>query len=143
MGCRNIQHRRKERCRSAYERWRPFQVARVRRFLRGLVSARVILSKGSKAIYLRIQTCRNEYIYEGPLKSFLILTSELPSNPRDVEALFENISCVLCTLGTILSPTLEHKRIFTLVPPIHVIVDEASQIDVFDYLVSASSIILL
>lgn len=52
-----------------------------------------------------------------------------------MEILFHDIKVVLCTLGTMSNPTLEEKGIFELVPVEHLIVDEASQIGVVNYLV--------
>lgn len=78
---------------------------------------------------------RHEQIYED-VKSQLVRTDELPKKPRDVEILFHNIKVVLCTLGTLSNPKLLEKGIFELVPVEHLVVDEASQIGVLNYLVS-------
>lgn len=56
--------------------------------------------------------------------------------PRDVAILFHDIKVVLCTLGTLSNPKLQEKGIFELVPVEHLVVDEASQIGVVNYLVS-------
>ncbi|KAH8115120.1 hypothetical protein DFH11DRAFT_1591562 [Phellopilus nigrolimitatus] len=75
----------------------------------------------------------HEHIYED-VNDHLIRTDEIPDDPRHVDLLFSRTRVVLCTLSTLSNPTLTGKRIFELVPVENLVVDEASQIGVFDYL---------
>ncbi|KAI5119293.1 hypothetical protein M0805_008208 [Coniferiporia weirii] len=75
----------------------------------------------------------HEHLY-GDVEDNLIRTDEFPGQPRDVDLLFSGISIVLCTLSTLSNPVLVEKRIFELVPVENLVVDEASQIGVFNYL---------
>lgn len=46
-------------------------------------------------------------------------------------------SIILCTLGMLSNPVVEDHGVFNLVPVEKLVVDEASQIDVFEFMVSA------
>lgn len=67
----------------------------------------------------------------------LIRIDELPStfNPAEMEIIFDGIRVVLCTLSALSNPALLDKRLFSLVRMQNLIIDEASQISIFNYLV--------
>ncbi|KAJ7079450.1 P-loop containing nucleoside triphosphate hydrolase protein [Mycena belliarum] len=76
----------------------------------------------------------HEDIY-GPIEDFLLRTDEL-TNPdaRGLVHLLQDAQIVLSTLSTLSNPGLDQIRIFSLVPLERLVVDEASQINVFDYM---------
>lgn len=71
-------------------------------------------------------------MYEGPLQSNLIVTR---NRNREIMQELQGVPCILCTLGLMSSSTLVQKTIFKIVPPIYVLVDEASQIKILDFMV--------
>lgn len=78
---------------------------------------------------------RHEHIY-AEVERHLIRTDELPNTPREMELLFYGTRIVLCTLSTISNPSLQDKKLFRIVPMDMLVIDEASQIGVLEYLVS-------
>ena len=49
--------------------------------------------------------------------------------------IFYDVKVVLCTISTLSNPSLNDKRIFEFVPVSNLVVDEASQIGIFNYMV--------
>lgn len=94
-----------------------------------VVSFAVLILKNYLAI------CRREHIYEEPIRKHLIQTDKFPDDDRLVARLFEGIRVVLCTLGTLSNPNLIQKKLFSLVLVRNPVVDEASQIGIFEYMV--------
>lgn len=80
---------------------------------------------------------RHEHLYPGVEES-LIRTDELPEDIRQVEKLFEGVSVVLSTLSSLSNPVVQQRVAVKGrgVEVNHLVVDEASQISVFQYLVS-------
>lgn len=65
----------------------------------------------------------------------MIRTDELPAHAQDIEVMFYDVRIILCTLSTLSNPSLEEKHIFNFVPVVNLVVDEASQIGIFNYMV--------
>lgn len=77
---------------------------------------------------------RHEHIYE-EVGEKLIRSDEIPADPVASERLFAAATVCLCTLGMLSNPVLDQCRIFDLIPVKRLVVDEASQISIFDYMV--------
>lgn len=79
---------------------------------------------------------RHEHMYTF-MKDRVIRTDELPrhSDKLATERSLEGSNVILSTSSTLCNPTLHSNHLFTVVPMERLIVDEASQINVFDYLV--------
>ncbi|KAL5478689.1 hypothetical protein ACEPAI_1966 [Sanghuangporus weigelae] len=76
----------------------------------------------------------HEHIYDDRVTDSLIRTDELPNGVQDVEVTFYGVNVILCTISTLSNPSLNDKRIFEFVPVSNLIVDEASQIGIFNYM---------
>jgi len=55
---------------------------------------------------------------------------------RDVSKTFRGITVVLCTLSMLSNPKLADCGLFGVLPVNSLVIDEASQIDVFEFMVS-------
>jgi hypothetical protein len=66
----------------------------------------------------------------------LIRSDELPPERAATGRVFDDVFVVLCTVDMLSNPVLEHAGVFDLVPVQNLVVDEASQIYVGDYMVS-------
>jgi hypothetical protein len=65
----------------------------------------------------------------------VIRSDELPGDKREVSMLFRGATVVLCTLSTLSNPQLLQCGLFDLLPVKSLVIDEASQIDVFEFMV--------
>ncbi|KAF8994646.1 P-loop containing nucleoside triphosphate hydrolase protein [Cyathus striatus] len=79
------------------------------------------------------QIFTHEHLYAG-VESNLIRSDELPGDRVGVERLFNGSTIVLSSLSMLSNPAFEINGIFDLVPVERLVVDEASQIRVFEYL---------
>ncbi|KAJ7435910.1 P-loop containing nucleoside triphosphate hydrolase protein [Mycena galericulata] len=75
----------------------------------------------------------HEHIY-GPIEDFLIRTDELMADQRGIVHILSGARIVLSTLSTLSNPGLDQVGIFSLVPLERLVVDEASQINAFDFM---------
>ncbi|THU84367.1 P-loop containing nucleoside triphosphate hydrolase protein [Dendrothele bispora CBS 962.96] len=75
----------------------------------------------------------HEHIYEGIAKN-VIRGDEMPTDPVGMERVLEGVKVILSTLGMLSNPALDQNHTFSLVPMERLIVDEASQINTFEYL---------
>ncbi|KAF7357132.1 Nucleoside triphosphate hydrolase protein [Mycena sanguinolenta] len=75
----------------------------------------------------------HEHIY-GSIDQFLIRTNELIADERGIAYMLNEARIVLSTLSTLSNPGLDHVGIFSLVPVEKLVVDEASQINAFDFM---------
>jgi regulator of nonsense transcripts 1 len=66
---------------------------------------------------------------------FLIRTDELMGDERGIAHMLNGARIVLSTLSTLSNPGLDQVGIFSLVPVERLVVDEASQINAFDFMV--------
>ncbi|KZV92619.1 hypothetical protein EXIGLDRAFT_614112 [Exidia glandulosa HHB12029] len=80
----------------------------------------------------------HEHIYE-KIQQKVILSDEFPPTIVDVERALEGANVILCTLPMLSNYRVQASGFTTLVPVETLIVDEASQISLADYLVPASA----
>lgn len=71
----------------------------------------------------------------------LIRSDEFPDDMVAMERLFEGNTVILCTLSMLSNPIVVQSGLTKLVPVERLIIDEASQIDVFEFLVSIFSVL--
>lgn len=76
---------------------------------------------------------RHEHLYE-ELNSHLIRSDELPQDPAAMDRLLLNVNVILCTISMLSNPSLDQRHVFRLVPVQMLLIDEASQINVYDYM---------
>ena len=76
---------------------------------------------------------RHEHLYE-KLRLNVIESSQLPQTLTETERLFRDIRVILCTLNMLSNRRLVEAGLLRLFPPRTLIVDEASQIEVGNYL---------
>ena len=65
----------------------------------------------------------------------VIRSDELPKKPGVVARIFGDVTVVLCTLSMLSNPTLKECGLFGAIPVTSLVIDEASQIDVFEFMV--------
>ncbi|KAG2007254.1 hypothetical protein CC2G_014962 [Coprinopsis cinerea AmutBmut pab1-1] len=75
----------------------------------------------------------HEHLYLA-IEAKLIRTDELPTDPVGLERVIGDSCVILSTLSTLSNPALDQNKMFELVPVERLIVDEASQIRVFEFL---------
>jgi hypothetical protein len=78
--------------------------------------------------------CRHEHIYE-MIQEKLIRSDELPDNPGALERSLGGTCIMLSTLSMLSNPALDVKGVFEIVPVVQLVIDEASQINLFDFMV--------
>ncbi|KAF8825447.1 hypothetical protein HHX47_DHR7000607 [Lentinula edodes] len=91
----------------------------------------------SKEFYLEW----HEHIYE-QISEKLIRTDELPDNTLGMSRLIGSSKVILSTLGLLSNPALEQNGLFNVVPFERLVVDEASQINVFEYMVHFTLVVV-
>jgi len=74
-------------------------------------------------------------LYEG-VKDMVIRSDNLNQDPSGTRQMFEGVTLVLSTLSMLSNPMLNDFGLFDLIPVRSLIVDEASQIDVFEFMVT-------
>lgn len=79
---------------------------------------------------------RHEHHYID-VSDHLIQSDKLSDGPREAKDLMGKPKIILCTLSMLSSPSMDLVGIFKLVPVERLIVDEASQIDTFEFMVRA------
>ncbi|KAF5360173.1 hypothetical protein D9758_011319 [Tetrapyrgos nigripes] len=75
----------------------------------------------------------HEHIYKG-ITSNVIRGDEMPKDRVAMERLLQGAQVILSTLGMLSNPALDDNGTFRLVPVERLVIDEASQINVFEYL---------
>ncbi|THV03704.1 hypothetical protein K435DRAFT_270038 [Dendrothele bispora CBS 962.96] len=75
----------------------------------------------------------HEHIYKEIVED-VIRGDEMPSDPVGMERLLEGVQVILSTIGMLSNPALERNGTFSLVPVERLVVDEASQINNFEYM---------
>ena len=80
---------------------------------------------------------RHEHLYEG-IEDDLIQTDDF-GHGFDPKNCIGTTKVVLCTLSMLSNPALYETGIFKYLPVERLVVDEASQIDTFEFMVSRSS----
>ncbi|KAF8462633.1 P-loop containing nucleoside triphosphate hydrolase protein [Russula ochroleuca] len=76
----------------------------------------------------------HEKLYE-EIVAKVIRSDELPEDRRVASMLFGGATVVLCTLSMLSNPKLVNCGLFDLLPMKSLVIDEASQIDVFEFMV--------
>lgn len=84
--------------------------------------------------FSRVFYHRHEHIYN-LIQDNLIRTDELPKKSADTKKVLGSSSIVLSTLSTLSNPGLMTNGLFELVPVERLVIDEASQIKIFDFMV--------
>lgn len=77
---------------------------------------------------------RHEDLY-ARLQKHLIRSDDLFNDPVTFERRFNGSRVVLCTLSMLSNPALDEIGVFDLLPVERLVVDEASQIDTFEFMV--------
>lgn len=77
---------------------------------------------------------RHEHHYVD-VSNHLIQSDKLSHGVKDVKDLIGKPRIILCTLSMLSTPTMALYGVFKLVPVERLIVDEASQIDTFEFMV--------
>lgn len=78
---------------------------------------------------------RHEHIYE-KVEEHLLRPDEFPTNLGAMERVIGGSPIILCTLSMLSNPILKTRWLYELVPMERLVVDEASQIDVGEFMVS-------
>ncbi|SJL10795.1 uncharacterized protein ARMOST_14189 [Armillaria ostoyae] len=68
------------------------------------------------------------------VKDRLLRVDRLPKNQKDLRRTIGRSNIILSTLSMLSNPALDQNGMLNLVPPKSLVVDEASQINVFDYM---------
>ena len=77
---------------------------------------------------------RHEHLYE-TIEERLIRSDDLFSDPVYTERRLSGATTILCTVAMLSNPALDSSAVFRFVPVERLIVDEASQIDSFEFMV--------
>ena len=77
------------------------------------------------------------------IEDTVIRSDELPNGPGDVSRMFGDVKVVLCTLGMLSNPKLDDCGFFDVIPVRFLVIDEASQIDVFEFMVIINPVLAL
>jgi hypothetical protein len=88
----------------------------------------------SDGILLTISLLRHEHIYD-KVERHLLRSDEFPQAPNDMERAIGGSPVILCTLSMLSNPILDDRRVYELVPLERLVIDEASQIDVGEFMV--------
>jgi len=83
------------------------------------------------AIHMLTPSVRHEHLYK--MISRNVIKSDDLQSPRSVHRLLGDAQVILCTLSTVSSLRLRDKGVTKCVPVTSLIIDEASQIDIGDY----------
>jgi regulator of nonsense transcripts 1 len=74
-------------------------------------------------------------LYE-EIQAKVIRSDELPPTRGEVGMMFRGVTVVLCTLSMLSNPKLAECGLIDVLPVNSLVIDEASQIDVFEFMVS-------
>ena len=77
---------------------------------------------------------RHEEMYV-KIEDMVIRSDELPNSRKGVSRMFGDATVVLCTLATLSNPKLNDCGLFGVIPVRSLVIDEASQIDVLEFMV--------
>ena len=88
----------------------------------------------SDGILLSILLLRHEHIYD-KVEPRLLRSDSFPQQPNDMERAIGGSLVILCTLSMLSNPILDDRRVYKLVPLERLVIDEASQIDVGEFMV--------
>ncbi len=83
--------------------------------------------------------CRHEHLYES-IEERLIRSDDLFSDPVSTERRLGGSTTILCTVSMLSNPALDNCGVFHMAPVERLVVDEASQIESFEFMVSGRRI---
>jgi hypothetical protein len=83
---------------------------------------------------MQCHSIRHEHLYE-KIQDKLIRSDELPHDLGALERSLGDTCIMLSTLSMLSNPALDIKGVFKIVPVLQLVVDEASQINLFDFMV--------
>jgi hypothetical protein len=88
-----------------------------------------------------VYLCRHEELYE-EVKDVVIRSDGLNQRVPDsiIRQMFDGVTLVLSTLSMLSNPLLTDRGLFKIIPMRSLVVDEASQIDVFEFMVTVLGI---
>jgi hypothetical protein len=92
------------------------------------------------SLQVLILALRHEELYSG-IEDVVIRTDKIFKPCQDIANLFRDITLVLCTLSTLSNPGLDDCGLLNLIPMESLVIDEASQIDVFEFMVTSAFLI--
>jgi len=78
---------------------------------------------------------RHEHLYQS-IEEKLIRSDDLPKDKVGMARLILDSNIILCTLSMMLNPKLRNNGTFSIVPPRCLVIDEASQINAFEFMVT-------
>jgi len=78
---------------------------------------------------------RHEHLYLS-IEEKLIRSDDLPKDKVGMARLILDSKVILCTLSMMLNPKLRSNGTFSIVPPRCLVIDEASQINAFEFMVT-------
>jgi hypothetical protein len=81
---------------------------------------------------------RHEPLYQS-IEENIIRSDELPDDKVGMERMILDSKVILCTLSMMLNPNLQSNGTFDIVPPRCLVIDEASQINAFEFMVKPES----
>lgn len=81
-------------------------------------------------------SCRHEDLYQGDMQKTLIRSNEFSADDFDVVRRIGDSRIILCTLAMLSNPLLDRCGAFRYRPMEILVVDEASQIDTLEFMVS-------
>ena len=93
-----------------------------------------MVSPGCFCSYSNISISRHEHLYQS-MSEKLIRSDEFPNNKVGMARVLLDSKVILCTLSMMLNPALANNHTFDIVPPRCLVVDEASQISAFEFMV--------
>jgi hypothetical protein len=96
---------------------------------------------GLVSLQVLILALRHEELYGEMIEDVVIRTDQIPDECQDVATMFRGITLVLCTLSTLSNPKLDDCGLLDLIPMRSLVIDEASQIDVFEFMVTSTFLI--
>ncbi|KAI0350750.1 hypothetical protein OH77DRAFT_1001735 [Trametes cingulata] len=101
--------------------------------------ARSILESGLSAFKLIVSFNFHyewhEHLYEGGLGNTLIVSNEFSSGRFDAKHRIGDAKIILCKLSMLSNPSLKSQGVFQYLPVERLVVDEASQIHMFEFMV--------
>ena len=85
------------------------------------------------------QLYRHQHLYTA-IEKHLLRSDELPDDIRALEREIGSSRVILSTLSMLSNPALEQKGMFDLIPVERFVIDEASQINLFEFMVSITAV---
>ena len=86
----------------------------------------------------RLRTPRHEHIYSQKIRDSLVRSDQIPKEKADLRKVIGSARVVLCTLSMLSNQRLEDSGFFDLVPVRKLVVDEASQVNIGEFMVCIS-----